>query len=155
MTQNELTRLWVQYLKNNAIVSSAPASGGRLTYFRRPTNVDLTKFISRNTDLSDRKISIIINRAIEQVKAVERTPAPKDLSTDIWNDNTRVDETDILDTSFEVSDAVIRRVFAAVIEAIDAMDESSYTEALDQVFSIIKNEMSEKQRDKLWRMING
>ena len=64
MASNNLTRGWIQYLKNNQIAAlqSDPKSG-RLNYKRKVTASDIVDYLQNNTDYDDKSI----NQAIDKV----------------------------------------------------------------------------------------
>ena len=50
VSKQYLIRNWVQYLKNNNIVSSNVSQGGSLTYRRRPTKSDYRNGVQTRPD---------------------------------------------------------------------------------------------------------
>lgn len=59
----ELTRRWIQFLKNNRIAKGSPDPSGRVAYIRKPRVQELIKFLRISGDYDDKQI----NASIKQV----------------------------------------------------------------------------------------
>ena len=157
MTKADLIKKWIQYLKNNGIVSSATQAGGKLAYNRRPTRLDLKKFLDRTTGLPGATIDKAISAAGQQAKAERELTKPRDLDVNIWNDHTRkVTESDtIKDTeSRPISDAFILAVFDLIVQELNAPPKKD-SAALKKILDIIDNDMLPEQRAYLWELLNA
>jgi hypothetical protein len=84
----KITRDWIQYLKNNQIVSLKSAPSGKLSYKRPVTSSDVVHFLQSKTSLSDTAINNAIDSALkgrtssgntspDQVRATKQAAAGK------------------------------------------------------------------------------
>ena len=155
-SKHELMRNWVQYMKNNNIVSSTVAANGELTYRRRPVKADLFKYLKTATNIPDRELIKIIFTAIRQERADREYTKPRDLGIDIWNRPAGISESvdTVRDTGRQpVSDTVIGLVFDAVSNY--SPKAAPATDTVDRVMKVIRDSMLPEQRKYLWELLTN
>ena len=156
ISKQYLIRNWVQYMKNNNIVSSSVSQGGQLSYRRRPTKTDLFKYLSYITPLTDGEIIRIIAQARRQERADREYTKPRDLGIDIWNRPAGINEdTNIRDTGqVPVSNDVINYAFDLVVEH-KKEPAASDSAKVESVMKLIRESMLPNQRQYLWELLTN
>ena len=156
VSKQYLIRNWVQYLKNNNIVSSNVSPGGSLTYRRRPTKADLVRYLSYITDLTEHVVIGIVAQAQRLERADREYTKPRDLSVDIWNRPAGIDESsNIRDTGrHPISDTAIDYAFDLVVKYREPKPKAT-TADVERVMNVIRNDMLPNQRKYLWELLNA
>ena len=149
VTNRYLIAEWIQFLKNNGIVSSAVSADGKITYRRQPTAGNLLKFISYETELEQDEIETIIQDAVRSSKT-------KTLDVNIWNDyRPGSDNSDIHDyNAASVDEETVKRVIQQVVDTVNSPRRKNIDE-ITSVMNVIKNTLNDQQRLVLWRLLNG
>ena len=156
VSKQYLIRNWVQYLKNNNIVSSNVSHGGSLTYRRRPTKADLVRYLSYITDLAENVVIGIVSQAQRLERADREYTKPRDLSVDIWNRPAGIDESsNIRDTGrHPISDTAIDYAFDLVVNYREPKPKAAPAD-VERVMNVIRNDMLPNQRKYLWELLNA
>lgn len=155
ISRRQLLHGWVQYMKNNNIVSSVVQAHGELKYRRRPTKTDLANYLQYATDMTESSALRIIAAAQREVRADAEYLIPRDLDVNIWNRPAGVNE-EIRDRlPRPLSDVVIERTFDLVVKELNKPPPKQRDAGVttDRVMDIVRGSMLPAQRQYLWDLL--
>ena len=158
---------WIQFLKNNRIVSQkSDPTTGKLKYNRKPTTDDLTKFLKNFTRYSDEQIS----DALQTVSVIKvREPSAQNIDVPSTQDNapqpdpsqTNADTKKSDLTNKELSDnpeSIKRReqrerANQKKKSSIDSFNQM--TKALSEELSVPTRELSEYDIERIFKILSS